>query len=71
MITRRTFQNIIKKNCSTLGAALDPYQEALLAEKCILVDENDREVGHASKKECHLKDTSNYPLCDLKHLKEM
>ena len=59
MITRRTFQKLLKNNCSTLGAALDPYQEALLAEKCILVDENDREIGHASKRECHLKTSEN------------
>lgn len=38
---------------------MDPYQEALLAEKCILVDENDREIGHASKRECHLKTSEN------------
>ena len=56
--SRRLVQNLLKKNLSTLGA-LDPYQEALLAEKCILVDENDREVGHASKKECHLKTSGN------------
>ena len=56
--SRRILKNLLKKNLSTLGA-LDPYQEALLAEKCILVDENDREVGHASKKECHLKTSGN------------
>ena len=38
---------------------MNPYQEALLAEKCILVDENDREIGHASKRECHLKTSEN------------
>lgn len=33
---------------------LDPVQEALLTEPCILVDSNDRKVGQASKRECHL-----------------
>ena len=55
MIPRRLLNSTRK--CSTL--ALDPYQEALLAEKCILVDENDREIGHASKRECHEKLTEN------------
>lgn len=35
---------------------LDPFQEALLNEECILVDENDVEIGSASKRQCHLKD---------------
>ena len=34
---------------------LDPFQEALLNEECILVDENDRELGSATKRHCHLK----------------
>lgn len=34
--------------------ALDPVQEALLAEPCILVDESDRAIGQASKLACHL-----------------
>ena len=33
---------------------LDPVQEALLNEVCILVDENDKSIGTATKKECHL-----------------
>jgi isopentenyl-diphosphate delta-isomerase len=33
--------------------AIDPVQEALLAEPCILVDEHDRAVGQASKRDCH------------------
>ena len=35
---------------------LDPVQEALLQEQCILVDENDQPRGQASKRECHLLD---------------
>ncbi|OQV22077.1 Isopentenyl-diphosphate Delta-isomerase 1 [Hypsibius exemplaris] len=33
---------------------LDPVQEALLNEVCILVDEDDKKVGTASKRDCHL-----------------
>jgi len=36
--------------------ALDPFQESLLKEQCILVNENDQELGSASKRTCHLKD---------------
>lgn len=28
-------------------------QEAALEENCILVDENDRSLGHGSKRDCH------------------
>jgi hypothetical protein len=31
------------------AAALDPVQEALLAEPCILVDRNDRVIGEVGK----------------------
>jgi isopentenyl-diphosphate delta-isomerase len=43
---------------------LDPAQEALLAERCILVDERDRAVGEASKRDCHVIDeaTGRSPL---------
>lgn len=33
---------------------LDETQAKLLAEKCILVDENDKVIGSTTKKECHL-----------------
>nr|AKO63323.1 isopentenyl diphosphate delta isomerase [Leptinotarsa decemlineata] len=33
---------------------LDPVQEASLNERCFLVDENDKIIGQASKKGCHL-----------------
>ncbi|KAJ4459777.1 putative Isopentenyl-diphosphate Delta-isomerase II [Paratrimastix pyriformis] len=32
---------------------MDPTQVALLEEECILVDRDDRETGHASKRVCH------------------
>ena len=35
-------------------SGLDATQVALLREECILVDEQDRAVGGASKKTCHL-----------------
>lgn len=33
---------------------IDPQQFALLSEPCILVDENDTNIGAASKRDCHL-----------------
>jgi len=35
------------------ASALDPVQESLLSEPCILVDKHDNIIGQASKKECH------------------
>lgn len=32
----------------------DPVQVALMGERCILVDENDKVTGHESKKNCTL-----------------
>ncbi|KTW31193.1 isopentenyl-diphosphate delta-isomerase [Pneumocystis jirovecii RU7] len=32
----------------------DPEQQRLMSETCILVDENDKMIGFASKKQCHL-----------------
>jgi hypothetical protein len=32
--------------------SLDAYQEALMAEECILVDNRDANIGHASKRDC-------------------
>lgn len=37
---------------------IDPIQESLLEEQCILVDSTDQRVGVASKKACHLIDPS-------------
>lgn len=33
---------------------LDEQQVKLLAEMCILIDENDRKIGAETKKNCHL-----------------
>jgi hypothetical protein len=35
-------------------ANLDPVQRQLLEEECILLDNNDKVIGHDSKKNCHL-----------------
>ena len=35
------------------AAVLDPIQESLLKEECILVDPSDAAIGHRSKRECH------------------
>ena len=37
---------------------MDPVQEGLLQEQCILVDRNDQVVGKASKRDCHLLDAN-------------
>jgi isopentenyl-diphosphate delta-isomerase len=39
---------------SELFDGLDKTQIALMEEECILVDQNDRNIGAASKKTCHL-----------------
>lgn len=38
---------------SSLYGALDSQQELLLDEMCLLVDENDHQVGAATKRRCH------------------
>jgi isopentenyl-diphosphate delta-isomerase len=40
-------------------AEVDAEQERLMAEECILVDKQDKVLGHASKKECHLMKNIN------------
>ena len=65
MISRKLVPTTLTRFCSTQGKqALDPFQEALLSEQCILVDENDQEIGQASKRLCHLLDpkTDKSPL---------
>lgn len=37
-----------------LLAGLDQTQIDLLKEECILIDDNDKRIGSASKKDCHL-----------------
>ena len=44
---------LASKRGLTSSAKLDPVQEALLSEPCILVDENDQALGQASKRACH------------------
>ena len=36
-----------------LSTQVDPIQDALMKEECLLVDENDNVTGHASKRHCH------------------
>ena len=47
------------KTCMSSQAALDPVQEALLAEPCILVDSKDRVLGTASKRDCHVMESGS------------
>lgn len=48
--TKRSFASSLTK---TKEHSLDPIQEASLSERCFLVDENDKIIGNATKKECH------------------
>lgn len=56
VMTLRSTGSRLLRNFSAMSSRIDPAQEALLAEQCILVDEQDREVGKASKKACHTLD---------------
>lgn len=49
---RRLFSNCHYPN-GAVNSTLDPTQLEFMKEKCILVDEQDRVVGSASKEECH------------------
>lgn len=42
-----------------LFKGLDQTQVELMKEECILVDENDKNIGSASKKVCHLLENIN------------
>ncbi|XP_043217819.1 isopentenyl-diphosphate Delta-isomerase 1-like isoform X1 [Amphibalanus amphitrite] len=46
----------------SVPAALDRQQELLLDEMCLLVDENDRQVGAATKRRCHQWSDGSCPL---------
>ncbi|ESP03167.1 hypothetical protein LOTGIDRAFT_171636 [Lottia gigantea] len=46
-------------NTDNVLAGLDETQVKLMQEECILVDENDKNTGSASKKECHLMENIN------------
>ena len=41
-----------------MSTSPDPFQEALMQERCILVDDNDEAIGHATKRVCHTIDPS-------------
>ena len=43
----------------TLTAGLDTVQVKLLEEECILIDNEDKNIGSASKKACHLLENIN------------
>ncbi len=45
--------SVRSSTASTSSSHIDPVQESLLEERCILVDEDDRPTGSASKRECH------------------
>ncbi|KAK4885278.1 hypothetical protein RN001_001549 [Aquatica leii] len=65
-----TIRNSLKHSCRQLSSSIsnhnlkiDPLQEAALNEQCFLVDNNDKVVGTASKKDCHLvKPDGSLPL---------
>ena len=42
-----------------LLSGLDETQVKLLEEECILIDNDDKNIGSASKKECHLMSNIN------------
>ncbi|CAH0550592.1 unnamed protein product [Brassicogethes aeneus] len=44
------------------GAVVDPKQEAALDEECFLVNMDDKVIGRASKRECHLVKGDQIPL---------
>ena len=46
---------------ATAPSVLDPQQEILLEEPCILVDQNDKVLGSASKRVCHLLGNDGSP----------
>jgi hypothetical protein len=45
--------NQVSKSFSTVTAEAIRLQESALHENCILVDENDKNVGQSSKRDCH------------------
>lgn len=46
---------------------LDATQVNLLEEECILIDSNDRKIGSASKKVCHLLENIEKGQCVMSH----
>ncbi|ELT89045.1 hypothetical protein CAPTEDRAFT_150744 [Capitella teleta] len=53
--------NIYARTMSTTNdlSGLDQTQAALMAEECILIDNNDKRIGSASKKACHAMENIN------------
>eukprot|EP00092_Neocalanus_flemingeri_P026952 GFUD01029221.1.p1 GENE.GFUD01029221.1~~GFUD01029221.1.p1 ORF type:complete len:258 (-),score=82.29 GFUD01029221.1:247-981(-) len=65
MLGRALFRSLASSgHRAGLGSlsALDPVQEALLSEPCILVDSMDKAVGTASKRDCHAMEGGTSPL---------
>ena len=48
------FRGMGTKSADELLAGLDETQVDLLKEECILIDRDDKRIGSASKKDCHL-----------------
>jgi len=46
-------EHLCRRLSTSTLPVLDPVQEALLTEPCILVDENDKATGSATKRDCH------------------
>lgn len=54
IVKRTVGRSFVSSATKSKDHNVDPTQEALLNEKCFLVDDNDKIIGQASKKECHL-----------------
>jgi isopentenyl-diphosphate delta-isomerase len=48
-----------ENKADSMLASLDETQVKLLEENCILVDEADKAIGSATKKDCHLLSNIN------------
>ncbi|XP_064647917.1 isopentenyl-diphosphate Delta-isomerase 1-like isoform X2 [Lineus longissimus] len=51
---KRTLNTMMENKAEAMLARLDETQVQLLKENCILVDESDKAIGSATKKDCHL-----------------
>ncbi|KAB7506627.1 Isopentenyl-diphosphate Delta-isomerase 1 [Armadillidium nasatum] len=62
LLKTQSYKNSRKNNTVMLSTEkLDPQQELLLKERCILVNETDSNIGSASKEECHLLGPNGCP----------
>ncbi|XP_013399112.1 isopentenyl-diphosphate Delta-isomerase 1-like [Lingula anatina] len=60
LLRRGLFQGRFQTaSMSQITAGLDATQVQLLQEECILIDDNDKNIGTASKKDCHLLENIN------------